>query len=273
MIAGHDYLSLRLKIGSFWNKTRLSAATLLITGGILIGVGSAYYGYADDARANLQQYEATAVEIAPVWSPPAETVELVPFSQAFLPEQSLYSGDAGVDPASVGPRLPEGFVLIDFSSQGNLPETAPAKWMSIGALDINSIVEELSVVELGDRRAYETPSNSVGHIPETANAGEPGEGWYFGHTESPVLDEGSVFFRLQEIPEMLRRGQNIDIITDNGTDQFLYRVTRTRVVHEDDLALESGGGPEIHLVSCVPRLVYDHRLIVDAQLIGRKLTS
>ena len=144
MIAGHDYLSLRLKIGSFWNKTRLSAATLLITGGILIGVGSAYYGYADDARANLQQYEAIAVEIAPVWSPPAETVELVPFSQAFLPEQSLYSGDAGVDPASVGPRLPEGFVLIDFSSQGNLPETAPAKWMSIGALDINSIVEELS---------------------------------------------------------------------------------------------------------------------------------
>ena len=275
MIAGHDYLSLRLKIGSFWNKTRVSAASLLITGGILIGVGSAYYGYADDARANLSQYQATAVEIASAWSPPPveETVELTPFSQAFLPEQSLYSGDAGVEPASVGSRLPEGFVLIDSSSRGNLPETAPAKWMSIGALDINSIVEELSVVEIGDRRAYETPNNTVGHIPETADAGEPGEGWYFGHTESPVLDEGSVFFRLQEIPELLRRGENIDIITDNGTDQFLYRVTQTRVVHEDDLALENGGGTEIHLVSCVPRLVYDHRLIVDAQLIGRKLTS
>ena len=273
MIAGHDYLSLRLRISNFWNATRVSAASLLITGGILIGVGTAYYGYADGARDNLEQYQATAVEIAPVWSPPVETVELAPSSQAFIPEHSLYSGDTGANPASVGPRLPEGFVLVDVSAAGSLPETAPAKWISIGALDINSIVTELSILEIDDRRAYETPSNTVGHIPETANAGEAGDGWYFGHTESPVLDEGSVFFRLQEIPEMLRRGQNIDIITDNGSVQYLYRVTRTRVVHEDDLKLESGGGPEIHLVSCVPRLVYDHRLIVDAQLIGRKLTS
>jgi sortase (surface protein transpeptidase) len=75
---------------------------------------------------------------------------------------------------------------------------------------------------------------------------------------------------LQDIPGKLRLGEDVQIVTDNGTDQFLYQVTGTRVVHEDDLTLEGDGGPSIHLVSCVPRLVYDHRLIVDAELIARK---
>ena len=103
--------------------------------------------------------------------------------------------------------------------------------------------------------------------------GENGDGWFFGHTESPILDEGSVFFNLQQIPAKLEAGEDVQIITDNGTDKFLYRVTGTRTMHEDDLTLESGGGPQIHLVSCVPRLVYDHRLIVDAELIAKKSGS
>ena len=273
MIAGYDYLSLRLRMGGFWNKTRITAAGLLVAGGVLIGVGSAYYGYADDARSDLARYEVNTVEIAPPWVPPAPAVVIEPYSQGYLPELSLYSGDVGVDPASLGPRLPEGFEPVNFSADATLAYVAPATRMTISALEIDSTIQELSILELEDRRAYETPNNTIGHIPETADAGEYGEGWYFGHTESPVLDEGSVFFALQEIPDMLRRGQNIDIITDNGTEQFLYRVTATRVVHEDDLVLESGGGPEIHLVSCVPRLVYDHRLIVDAELIGRRLIT
>ena len=270
MIAGYDFLSLRLRVGEFWNKTRLTAAGLLITGGVLIGVGSAYYGYADDARSDLAKYEATSVEIAPVWTPPFQPVELSPVSQPFVPEIALYSGDAGVDPDNLGRDLPDGFVLIDFSDGSPLSAAAPATKMTISALEIESTVMELSILDLGDRRAYETPNNTIGHIPETPDAGENGEGWYFGHTESPVLDEGSVFFNLQQVPDKLRIGEDIDIITDNGTHKFLYRVTQTRVVHEDDLALENGGGPEIHLVSCLPRLVYDHRLIVDAELVAYK---
>ena len=273
MIAGYDYLSLRLRVGSFWNKTRLTAAALMLTGGVLIGVGSAYYGYANDARSNLAKYEATSVEIAPVWVPPPEPIEVSPVSQPFIPEVSLYSGDAGVDPRTLTTVLPEGFVLIDTSDGHALSSANPATRMTIASLDINSEIVELSILDLGDRRAYETPSNAIGHIPETADAGEIGQAWYFGHTESPILDEGSVFFNLQEIPAKLRIGENVDIITDNGTHQYLYRVTRTRVVHEDDLALETGGGPEIHLVSCVPRLVYDHRLIVDATLLAYRQST
>ncbi len=273
MIAGYDYLTLRWRTGGFWTRTRIVACSLLIAGGILMGIGVAYYGYANNARDGLVMLEVPAVEVAPVSSPNVETVEPKPVSQPFLPEASLYSGDAGDISAYSEIDLPEGFALIDFSEDNPLSLVAPATRMTISSLDIDSNVVELSITNLGDRRAYETPNNTIGHIPETADAGESGEGWYFGHTESPILDEGSVFFNLQQVADELRTGKDVDIITDNGTEQFLYRVTGTRVVHEDDLILEGGDGPSIHLVSCVPRLVYDHRLIVDADLIARKSSS
>ena len=271
MIAGYDYLTLQWRTGTFWSRTRIVACALLIMGGILTGIGAAYYGYASDVRGDLAKFEVPAVEIAPVWSRNVNIERAEPVSQPFIPEVSLYSGDAGEIPA--GPDLPEGFALIDFSEDKPLMLVAPATRMTISSLDIDSNVVELSITDLGDRRAYETPVNAIGHIPETADAGENGAGWYFGHTESPILDEGNVFFNLQRVADELRAGNDVDIITDNGVEQFLYRVTATRVVHEDNLTLESDGGPSIHLVSCVPRLVYDHRLIVDADLIARKASS
>ncbi len=272
MLAGYDYLILRGGVRRFWTRTRIAGASMLIAGGILIGVGGAYYGYADNARANLDRLEVPSVELVPVFAE-REPVAVAPFSLSAIPENSLFSGDAGVEPTNAGPNLPEGFVLIDFSEEEPLSTQNPATSMSIPGMEISASVVELSIQDLGERRAYQTPSNSVGHIPETSDAGENGAGWYFGHTESPILNEGSVFFNLQEIPDKLRVGEDVQIILDNGTEQFLYSVTATRVVHEDDLTLENDGGPQIHLVSCVPRLVYDHRLIVDAQLIARKLNS
>ena len=273
MIAGYDYLTLRWRTAGFWNRTKIAACALLITGGILTGIGVAYYGYAEDSRANLAKFEVEAVEIAPVWTVSATVEGPDPVSQPFIPEASIYSGDVSEIPPALALDLPYGFEVVSPSSIDPLPAVAPVTRMSISMLDIDSNVVELSIMDLGDRRAYETPKNTIGHIPETADAGEQGSGWYFGHTESPILDEGSVFFNLQQVAAELRAGRNVDIITDNGTEQFLYRVSGTRVVHEDELVLEDTGGPSIHLVSCVPRLVYDHRLIVDANLLARKSSS
>jgi LPXTG-site transpeptidase (sortase) family protein len=274
MIAGFDYLILRGGVKRFWTRTRVVGAALLIAGGLLIGIGGAYYGYASNARADLDKFQVAAVEIAPVFVQKAPASEpAISAVSSIITENSLYSGDAGFDPSDSGPSLPEGFQLIDFSGEDPLSLVAPATQMSIPALEIDSVVSELSIQELGDRRAYQTPNNAVGHIQETSDAGENGQGWYFGHTESPILNEGSVFFDLQQVPEKLLAGEEIQIITDNGTEQFLYRVTGTRVVHEDELTLTRDGGPNIHLVSCVPRLVYDHRLIVDAELIAHNSTG
>ena len=126
----------------------------------------------------------------------------------------------------------------------------------------------MAVLDLVDSRYYESPNNTVGHLPETANPGEEGTAWFFGHTESPVSREGSVFFNLQEVPNKLRNGEDVFIITDNGENQFLYRATSSQVLHHEDLTLESPPFSNIKLVSSVPRFVYDHRLVVSGELIG-----
>jgi LPXTG-site transpeptidase (sortase) family protein len=110
----------------------------------------------------------------------------------------------------------------------------------------------------------------VGHIPETANPGEKGSGWYFGHLESPIRGEGSVFYDLPKIPSLLRQGEKVYIIVENGEDSFLYQVTETKVVPEDQLKLYDLKEPTVILVTCVPRLIYDHRLVVTAKLVGKK---
>ena len=73
-----------------------------------------------------------------------------------------------------------------------------------------------------------------------------------------------------KVAEKLRNGEEVNVITANGARQYLYRVTATEVVHQDDMQLWESGVATIHLVSCVPSLVYDHRLIVTGELIGVK---
>ena len=271
MIAGYDYLILRNGARRFWNRTRITGAVLLLAGGLLIGVGGAYYGYASSARADLDKYEVSAVE--PV---PAEVQEQ-PTPKAgtpsTIPDHSLLSDDSGFVLVNLAASLPDGFELIDTSDGNALTTATAATSISASAVEIDASVVELSIQDLGDSRAYETPNQAVGHIPETSNAGEHGDAWFFGHMESPLIGEGSVFRNLDQIPDKLTAGEEVQIITDNGSEQFLYRVTGTRVVHEDDITLDGDGGPDIHLVACFPRLVYDHRLIVDAELIAKKTTS
>ena len=169
--------------------------------------------------------------------------------------------------------LLQGFTPIEL---GDLPYTTvrpAATRLRVPAIGIDSSVNELEILDLGGSRAYETPANTVGHIPETANAGEIGSSWFFGHTESPTLGEGSVFFNLSKIPDKLRNGEDVFIIADNGEQQFLYRVTSSQVVSQEDMKLYDTGGPTIHLVSCVPRWVYDHRLIITGELVAQKVNT
>ena len=169
--------------------------------------------------------------------------------------------------------LLQGFTPIglDDLSFGNVRPTATR--IKVPAIGVDSSVKELRILELGGSRAYETPANTVGHIPETANAGETGSSWFFGHTESPTLGEGSVFFNLSKIPGKLRNGEDVFIITDNGEQQFLYRATSSQVVSQEEMRLYDTGEATIHLVSCVPRLVYDHRLVITGELVAQKSNS
>jgi len=205
-------------------------------------------------------------------------------SATAIRSRGLYPGDALLATAWSNPwsyeplgfqeqLLLQGFTPIDFDQLRPADGLSPATRLMVPSIGIDSRVKELAILDLGGSRAYETPANAVGHIPETADAGEAESSWFFGHTESPTLGEGSVFLDLRKIPEKLRNGEDVLIITDNGQEQFLYRATSSAVVHQNDMKLYDTGRATIHLVSCVPRLVYDHRLIITGELIAQKRVS
>ena len=68
--------------------------------------------------------------------------------------------------------LLQGFTPMTMSQAlpiGSLPQAAR---VLLPELRIDSGVIQLSILNPADSRAYQTPGNTVGHIPESANSGE-----------------------------------------------------------------------------------------------------
>lgn len=143
-----------------------------------------------------------------------------------------------------------------------------AKYITIPIINLNSKVEELELVDLENSRQYNTPKNIVGHIPDTSNPGEIGNSWYFGHLQSPLRDEGDVFRNLPIIPDKMREGFPVYVVLNTDIAEFAYQVISTKVMHQDELDLYNSDYSILTLVTCVPKLIYDHRLIVTARLVG-----
>jgi LPXTG-site transpeptidase (sortase) family protein len=297
MEAGYDYLLLRGKRHLFG----LTPLFLAVFGALLLAGGGAYYAYAAKARADLDQLNVSVSEPAKTFldnqvtqgpsdssdrsSVTVETAEPESsppgISDSAIANQQLYARDpltveAWSNPLGYEPLdyrehvLLQGFTPMEVEQALPVGSQAATTRIMIPSLGIDSSVRELAILDLADSRAYETPVKSVGHIPSTANVGEAGSSWFFGHLESPIAGEGSVFFHLPKIAEMLRNGEEVLVITDNGVHQYLYRVVSTSVVHQDDMKLYDNGEANIHLVACVPRLVYDHRIIVTGEMVGVK---
>ena len=146
-------------------------------------------------------------------------------------------------------------------------EPVPATLMTVPGIGLKAIVEELEVVETGDSRAWETPKHSVGHIPTTARPGASGQGWYFGHLQSPIRGEGSVFRKLPELAARFKKGERFIINLDAGDLRYVYEVYRTDVIHQTELVLSDSGQDDITLVACWPEYVYSERVLVTAALI------
>ena len=170
---------------------------------------------------------------------------------------------------------PEAEELVFLAPEpGLLPnDPSPASRIIIPAIKVDSEVTELGLAFTDKGYAWETPKHVVGHVPTTPRPGAQGLGWYFGHLESPIRREGNVFQRLPEIPKLLEEytlngGEPVHIILESPDRSYLYQVYRAETVPQDDLHLIDSGNQDITLVSCVPRLIYDHRLLVTAALVG-----
>lgn len=170
--------------------------------------------------------------------------------------------------------LDQGGVLVGFVPVSHVGrpvlagDGSRATAMAIPSLGVTATVTELSLIDAGDSISYTTPKMSVGHIPETPNPGSQGNGWFFGHLESPLQREGNVFAALPRVPELLADGEDVLIILATVGREYLYQVSHTELLHEDNLRITTADDARITLVTCYPRLKYDHRLVVTAQLIG-----
>ncbi len=285
---------------SFW-----LGAVLLGIGGLLLVAAGAYYGYGlfaargfDDlvtvnpgvtevleppAREDPQQATPTPQPLAATPTEPGESPSPSPQPTATAPQrpapelQELYPGSLmparqWADPrgtiALAQPDL-DGFTPL--SSQGQpliSGSVGRAERIIIPQLHINSAVEELGIKNLASSAEYETPKFVVGHIPATPNPGSEGNGWYFGHLESPVGGEGNVFASLPRVPDLLRNGEDVHVILHSDGRDYLYSISSTDLLHRDELALYGSDDARVTLVTCFPRLRYDHRLLVTGQLIG-----
>ena len=265
MEAGYDYLFFRGRLQRRF--ARFTGIFLLVFGFLLLASGGLYYGYSAKATSDLDDFVAVLEPrtVNSITGDRASSVSLFP-GNALTADS--WNNLFAYEPA----QLRQQALLKSFSPLGatgvTVADIPPSTRILVPAIGIDSTIDELSILELGDSRTYESPDNTVGHIPESPNAGEKGTSWFFGHTDSPINREGSVFFNLQKVPEMLRNGEDVFIITDNGANQFLYRATSSQVVHQDNLRLNATPDADINLVSSVPRFVYNHRLVVSGELIG-----
>ena len=144
---------------------------------------------------------------------------------------------------------------------------APTR-LTIPSIGVDSEVQQLRILSLVNSSSYETPNGVVGHIPETANPGESGSVWMFGHLESPILDQGNVFAQLPEIPSLLRRNEEVFAVVQNGTESYRYRIVESLVVPQRQFELTDDGTAQLFMVTCVPRGIYDQRLVVRGVLEG-----
>ena len=159
------------------------------------------------------------------------------------------------------------FYPISILNTDNLISDPPIR-IVIPILGIDSVVEGLGIDILGDSNSWETPKNVVGHIPTTSKPSENGSGWYFGHLESPIRGEGNVFQRLPEIPRLLKEDRSVLIYVQDIKRTYLYEVYKADVLYQDELFIRDSGQRDIILVTCYPRLKYDHRIIITAAMVG-----
>ena len=297
MQAGYDYMLLRNHLQHRF--VRSVGVFFFVLGALMVAGGSGYYAYASIARAGLDELnvsvpgyemsgywgwgsgnslfnheasESTKGAVSPVtyaepWFLEPDVSSQYLFPVASLPAQPTYG--LAYDLASyVQESLPRSFTPLHINRGLPVGSQGPAGRVRMPAIGLDSGVVPLGIQDLGDSRTYETPNRAVGHIPESARPGEAGSAWFFGHLETPLQGEGAVFRDLPKIPGMLRRGEDVYIIADSGAKEYLYRATSTEVVHQNQMALYNTGQATIHLVACVPSLVYDYRLIVTGRLVG-----
>lgn len=251
---------------------------MLAIGVVFIVAAAGYAAFAGFSRSQSNDLAATITPAERQTGFVAPTAEV---PDAILVNQfaSLYPGGqvnpkywsdpdwAGSEPFS-GPGLPAGYETTLRPGFGLPPGASdlPIR-MRIPAIGMDEIVEELDLVLDEDVTRYEQPIDIVGHIRGTANPGENGAGWFFGHQSNFGSSEGAVFKRLPDVFDLFRKDP-VFVYIDTETASYAYRVIGTGVEDREDLRLVPTDLATVTLVTSWPPLVFDQRFLVFAELVG-----
>lgn len=131
----------------------------------------------------------------------------------------------------------------------------------LGVIQIKRIKVNEPIVEGVSKSNLRT---GIGHVPGTAIPGQDGNCALAGHRNYAFK---KLFSRLDE----LKAGDEVRITTK--TEELTYRVTDSKVVAPDDVTVLKGSKDKniITLITCTPKYVASHRLIVTAELTERVL--
>jgi sortase A len=136
----------------------------------------------------------------------------------------------------------------------NIPTPGPSQARSIF---IPSLWNDAAPVVQGD--GWEQLKKGVGQFIGSANPGERGNLVLSAHND--------IFGELFRDLDQLKPGDEIRIQT--STQEFLYRVTGTRIVEPTEVSvLEPTAKPTITLISCYPYLVDNQRIVVFGELVS-----
>ena len=274
-----------------WLGTSRLGIAFLAGGMLLLAVVGAFFGYQayidvryDDLVVNApltlpteqELFAPLSTAVAIIDEPPsASTIDgatlasLYPSTEEIAPQfwaNPFWAED--LDDSSIT----AGFVS---PSQVSLPATglSPATLVRIPIIGLEIGTIELGPMPFGDGLKYAAPPFLLGIIPGQTNPGELGNTWLFGHLESPIRGEGSVFRDLPKVHDFLRQGQRVYVIVDSADGSFLYQATEFRIMPKGDVYFWSSEGRTATLVASWPRFKYDERVVVTTELVGVRLNE
>lgn len=131
----------------------------------------------------------------------------------------------------------------------------------LGIIEIPKIKVKDPIVEGVEKSNLKA---GIGHVPGTPLPGQPGNCALAGHRSYALK---KFFRRLDE----LENGDEVIIMTK--TETLKYTVTGQVVVEPDDMSVLQGSQDQniVTLITCTPRYIHSHRLVVTAELVEREL--
>ena len=270
-----------------WLVASRTGIAFLGAGALLLVIVIAFFAYQayidtryDDLVATAPLTLPTQQELFTSFTPPVAIIDTPSEStNGSLTLASLYPGTEIAPQFWANPlwvkavddaNITSGFLPL---SEVTLPDSGfgPATLVRIPIIGLEIGTIELRAEAFGNEEKYAAPPFELGIIPGQPTPGEIGNTWLFGHLESPIRGEGSVFRNLPKVHEFLRQGQRVYVIIDSDDGSFLYQATEFRIMHRDDVRLWGSTGRIATLVASWPRFKYDERVVVTTELVGVKL--